>query len=272
MDNRPVGIFDSGLGGLTSLKVLRELLPHENIIYFGDTGRNPYGVRPAEELRHMAREDMALLARFGAKAIIAACGTVSSTAGDLLAQFEIPAVNVIDASVRALAKQPGDAPLGVIATSASIKNGAFKRALAALCPGREIVDLACQDFVRLIESGHTAADDPLLCAAVEAYLAPMREKGVGAVLLGCTHFDFAAGAIKAYLGEDTALVSAAGCAAESMRELLVESGATGGEGKTAFYTSGSTSEFAEHAARFLGYSVEGSVYTATAGETEVSIS
>ena len=107
MNNRPVGIFDSGLGGLSALRVLRQLLPEENIVYFGDTGRNPYGVRSPEELRRMAREDMELAASFGAKAIIAACGTVSSTAPDVLASFRLPVFNVIDASVAALAAVPG---------------------------------------------------------------------------------------------------------------------------------------------------------------------
>ncbi len=196
-------------------------MPDENIIYFGDTGRNPYGVRPQEELRRMARQDMELAAALGAKAIIAACGTVSSTAPDVLAGFRLPVYNVIDASVKKLAAVPGDAPLGVIATSASIKSGAFRRRLEALCPGREIVDIACQDFVRLVETGHTAAGDEQLAAAAEEYLAPMREKGVCALLLGCTHFDFAADAIRKCLG-GAALVSAAGCAAESMCAYLEE--------------------------------------------------
>lgn len=270
MDNRPVGIFDSGLGGLNSLKALRALMPNENIIYFGDTGRNPYGVRPAEELRIMARQDMELMAKLGAKAVIAACGTVSSTAGDILAGFRLPVINVIDASVQRLAQTASDAPLGIIATSASIKNGAFKRRLAALCPGREIIDIACQDFVQLIESGHTDKDDEMLAEAVARYLAPMREAHVGALLLGCTHFDFAADAIRAYLGRDTALISAAGCAAENMRDYLTAHALTGesAEAATEYYTSGSTSEFAAHAARFLGGDKEPTVHAASAEETE----
>lgn len=271
MDNRPIGIFDSGLGGLTALKALQTLMPNENIIYFGDAGRNPYGVRPTEELRVMARQDMELLSRHGAKAIIAACGTVSSTAGDILAGFELPVINVIDASVLALSRTPGNAPLGIIATGASIKNGAFKRRLEALCPGREIIDIACQDFVRLIEDGHSAPDDALLRHAVESSLAPMRDAGVSALLLGCTHFDFVAEAIRNYLGRDVALVSAAGCAAEEMCAYLTAQGITGGAGRVKYYTSGNAADFAEHAAHFLGHSIVGKVYTAYADETEASI-
>ncbi len=264
MDNRPVGIFDSGLGGLSALRVLRQLLPEENIVYFGDTGRNPYGVRSQTELRRMAQEDMELAASFGAKAIIAACGTVSSTAPDVLAAFRIPVFNVIDASVAALAAVPGDAPLGVIATSASIRNGAFKRRLRELCPGREIVDGACQDFVRLIEHGHTDEHDPELTAAVEEYLAPLRARGICALLLGCTHFDFAGNAIRNYIGRDVRIVSAAGCAARSMSDYLKVHALTGTGGTTEYYTSGSADSFAANAGALLGEDIAGHVHTASA--------
>ena len=264
MNNRPVGIFDSGLGGLSALRVLRQLLPEENIVYFGDTGRNPYGVRSPEELRRMAREDMELAASFGAKAIIAACGTVSSTAPDVLASFRLPVFNVIDASVAALAAVPGDAPLGVIATSASIKNGAFKRRLQALCPGREIVDAACQDFVRLIEHGHTDENDAELIAAVEGYLAPLKARSVCALLLGCTHFDFAEHAIKIYIGRDVRIVSASGCAAQSMCGYLREHDLLGAGGTTEYYTSGSAESFTANAGALLGQNIAGHVHTASA--------
>lgn len=264
MDNRPVGIFDSGLGGLTALRALKRLLPGERIVYFGDTGRNPYGVKSPEELRRMAREDMELVAAFGAKAIIAACGTVSSTAGDVLGAFRLPVVNVIDASTRALAAIPGDAPLGVIATRASIENGAFMRRLEALCPGREVVSAACQDFVSLIEGGHAAPEDTQMCAAVETYLAPLKARGVCALLLGCTHFDFAAPAIQAYLGEGVALVSAAGCAAASMRDYLVENKLEGSLGGAEYYTSGALDAFAENAGAFLGEDIAAHVHAACA--------
>jgi glutamate racemase len=267
MDNRPVGIFDSGLGGLTSLRELRKILPNESIIYFGDTGRNPYGTRPVEQLRRMAQEDMELLEKLGAKAIIAACGTVSSTAPDVLAAFRLSTFNVIDESVRVMAEMPGDAPFGVIATDASIRSGAYKRRLNEICPGREVIDIACQDFVRLVEEGHTADDDPLLDEAVERYLAPMREKHVCALLLGCTHFDFAAGAISRYLGADVVLVSAGGSAAHSMKRYLEENDMLGSDGSELFYSSGSGTDFAVHARNLLGRDI-GIVEKAYAGREE----
>lgn len=264
MDNRPVGIFDSGLGGLTAAMALRELMPDENIVYFGDTGRCPYGTRAPEELRRMAKEDMEFLAAHGAKAIIAACGTVSSTAPDVLSDFRLPAVNVIDASVAAAAAIPGDAPIGIIATSASIKNGAFKRRLASLCPEREIIAAACQDFVRLIEQGHSAPDDGQLKAAVRDSLAPIKDAGAGILLLGCTHFGLITEAIADYMGKDVCIVDAARCAARDMCSLLTLRGLAGQGAREEYYTSGSAEGFAKLASKLLGRGISGLVRCAAA--------
>lgn len=256
MDNRPVGIFDSGLGGLTAVKALRELLPDEDIVYFADSGRVPYGPRPVEQLRRMAVQDMDFAAALGVKAIIAACGTVSSNAPDLLDGYPVPVFGVLRPGIKAMSLVPGNAPLGVIATSASVKSGAFQRALEKLCPGREIISVACPDFVTLIESGHSGAEDELVCAAVEKYLRPMKKAGCAAVLLGCTHFGIIAEAISAYMGGETRLISAAGCAAKELREHLVKNGMTGGSGRTRYFTSGSPEEFAALAETFLGRPLE----------------
>ena len=125
MDNRPVGIFDSGLGGLTALNALRELLPEENIIYFGDTGRVPYGAKTREQVRRMAVQDLDLVAAYGVKAMIVACGTISSNAPDILDAYPIPAFGVLRAGVAGMSRIPGDGPLGVIATEASIRSGSL---------------------------------------------------------------------------------------------------------------------------------------------------
>lgn len=271
MDNRPVGIFDSGLGGLTAVTALRALLPGESIVYFGDNGRNPYGLRSVQELRRMAQEDLELAASFNAKAVIAACGTVSSVAGDVLANFRLPVFNVLDASTAKIAKTPGDAPLGVIATSASIKNGAFERRLRTLCPGREIVAAPCQDFVRLIESGHTSPEDEALRESVEESLAVIKERGVCALLLGCTHFGVISEAISAYLGAEVELVDAAACAAGSMAEYLIANDMCAGRGEESYYTSGDPASFEHYASALLGYSISGKVGTAQAGGAETEI-
>lgn len=259
MDNRPIGIFDSGFGGLTALAALRKRMPDENIIFFADSARAPYGSRSVDELRMIARQDMEFVASFGVKAIIAACGTVSANAPDVIAEFEIPAVGVLEESVRAMSLLPGDAPLGIIATAASIKSGMFEKKLRALCPDRGVITAACPDFVTLIESGHFAPEDEAVRVAVEKYLRPMKDAGVKSLLLGCTHYGLIGEAIKNYLGEDTVLVSAAECAAASVCRMLTESGMTGTGGKTEYYTSGSGIKFDVKASLMLGYRIEGAV-------------
>ena len=255
MDNRAIGIFDSGLGGLTAVVALRELMPGENIIYFADSARVPYGAKSRDELLIIARQDLELLSSFSVKFIIAACGTVSSNASRILESFPVPTVGVLKPGIRDMSRIPGDAPLGIIATQASIQAGAFRRELERLCPGREIIDLPCPRFVPLIESGHTEPDDPELREAVEHSLAPAKEAGVAALLLGCTHYGIIAKTIRNCLGPETELVSASESAARAVCSRLVEQGLTGGCGKTEYYTSGSAEEFSAAASRLLGREV-----------------
>ena len=251
MDKRPIGIFDSGLGGLTALSALRELMPEENIVYFADTARNPYGTRTPVQLRRMAKENLAFLAGFGVKAVIAACGTMSTNALDVLHGSEIPVINVLEPSVSAMADSEGNAPLAVIATEASIRSGGYTRALEKACPGREVIALACQEFVWLCENGHTAPDDPAVIEAVARCLAPLRRERPAALLLGCTHFGLMAEAIRNELGAGVALVSASECAARACKALLEANGLTGGSGREALYTSGSLQDFEKKAEHFL---------------------
>lgn len=255
MDNRAIGVFDSGLGGLTAVKALRQLLPDENIIYFADSGRVPYGGWSREQLRAMSVQDMDFVAQHNVKAIIAACGTVSSNAGDILDAYPLPVFGVLRSSVRAMAQLPGEAPLGIAATAASIKSGSFSMALEQLCPGREIIPVACPDFVTLIEAGHTADDDPLVLEAVSKYLSPIKYAGACALLLGCTHYGLISGAIRKLLGEDVRLVSASQCAAADVAAFLRENGLCGGSGEERFFTSASAETFRRHAGMFLGYEV-----------------
>ena len=252
MDNRPIGIFDSGLGGLTSLRALREFLPEENIIYFGDSGRMPYGGKTRSQLRGMARQNLSFISSFGVKAILVACGTLSSNAGDLLAAWPIPTVGVLRSSADWMRHLSGSGPLAVAATAASIRSGGYQAALSEACPGREVLAVACPDFVPLIESGHSGPDDPLVRDAVARYLAPVREARADALLLGCTHYGLIHDAISDFLGPGTLLVSAAESGAASLCAQLLKTGSTGGSGAVRYYTSGDPSEFSRAAALFLG--------------------
>ncbi|MCR5089177.1 MAG: glutamate racemase [Oscillospiraceae bacterium] len=252
MNDRPIGIFDSGLGGLTSLRTLHRLLPEENIVCFADTGRCPYGEKSSAQLRTMAVQNLRFLSSFNVKAILVACGTLSANAADLLDAWHVPAIGVLRPTVAALRQLPGTGPLAVIATEASIRSGGFQRAVRAACPGREVLALACPEFVPLIESGHFHADDPLLRESVSRTLAPLQSVRPSALVLGCTHYGVIAAAISDFLGPELPLIHAADCGAEAICSLLQASGETGGRGEIRYYTSGDAESFSEKAALLLG--------------------
>ncbi|MGX8692135.1 MAG: glutamate racemase [Clostridia bacterium] len=252
MDNRPIGIFDSGFGGLTAVRALRAICPEENIVFFADNGRAPYGGRPREQLRLMARQNLSVAASSGAKLIFAACGTLSSNAADILAAYPVPAFGVLDAAVAEIAREQSAAPIGVIATEATIRSGAFERALRAACPGREVFSMACPAFVPLIESGRVSRDDPKLQRAVEYYLQPLKEQGVGTLLLGCTHYGLIEDVLLDDLGDQVRLVDASACAAAFILQYLEKNDLRGGEGSLLCLTSGEKERFEQLAPLFLG--------------------
>ena len=258
MDNRPIGFFDSGLGGLTAVRALRRLLPDENIIYFGDTARMPYGAREVSQLRVMARQDLDFVAARGVKCILAACGTVSSTAPDVLRGYGVRTFDVLSSTVREAAKHP-EKPIGVIATAACINSGAFQKGLASACPGTEVVAVACPAFVPLIESGHFDPDDAELKEAAAEYLAPIKAAGAGTLILGCTHYGLIEEAIRRFMGRRIHVVEASACAARELADWLKAGGLCGGSAEEHFCTSGSAEEFARLGAVFLGRQIRGEV-------------
>lgn len=253
MDSRPIGVYDSGVGGLTGLRALMRLLPGEDFVCFSDSGRMPYGPRPLPELRRIAVQDMDYLASFGVKAILAACGTISSAAKEEISAYPIPAFGVLTPALDAMAAVPGDGPLAVIATAASITSGEFTDALRKKCGmTREIVGVPCPEFAPLIESGHTRRSDPLVQECVARTLEPIRSRKFDAVLLGCTHYGFIEEAIRDCLGEDVNLLSAADCGAQALRDYLVRNELTGGERfERRFYVSGDVRAFEAFAEPYL---------------------
>lgn len=251
MDNRPIGIYDSGFGGLTALKRLRQLMPDENMIYFADSGRMPYGGRSDEQLCSFAKQDQDFLAGFDVKIIIAACGTISSAAEPVLKSYPIPVVGVLEPGIRRLASLEGDGPLGIIATEASIRTGKFKALLHKLAPEREIIDIPCPKFAPLIEHGHSARGDEELECAVAEYLAPMKGIGLAGLGLCCTHYGIISESIHAFLGEELPLVAASESAAEEVCGYLRREGLEGGGGKLKLYTSGNAEELRAFASALL---------------------
>ena len=256
MDPRPIGVFDSGLGGLTALRELHALLPGEELVYFGDTGRVPYGSRGEAVITRYAREDAAFLLARGVKAVVCACGTVSSVAGELLArETACPFIEVVGPTAKAAAKATRNGKIGVIATAATTGSGKFPAALLAIDPKLQIKSLACPLFVPLVENGHIAPGDPLAVPAVEHYLRPFREAGIDTLILGCTHYPLLAPLIRDFLGDGVTLINSGREAALTARELLDGKGLlspreTGGERR--YFVTDAAGSFSAMAEVFLG--------------------
>ena len=248
MKKAPIGVFDSGVGGLTAVRCLRRLLPGEDIVFFGDTARVPYGSRTPQEIHRFARENLAFLRSFGARAVLAACGTISAIALDDLQDAGIPVCGVLLPAVERAVQVTRSGRVGVIATPASIGSGGFQRALRAR--GCDVTANACPQYVPLAEQGRVRPGDPLVEQVTAEYLAPMREAEVDTLILGCTHFPLFREVIAAYLGEGVTLVDSSAEAASALAALLgPEEGRSGGS--LEIWVSGDPAPFAPLAERFL---------------------
>ena len=263
MDTRPIGVFDSGLGGLTALRELARIMPEEDLIYFGDTGRVPYGSRSKDILVKYARQDVSFLHTFNPKAIVIACGTVSATALDVLREEnDIPVFGVVEPAVRAAAQLTKNGKVGLIGTKASIRSGAYERALDALRPGMAITAQACPLLVHLVENGRFRPGDIVAETVVSEYLAPVKAAGVDTLILGCTHYPLLREVIGAYMGPDVTLVDAGEQCARWVKQQLEWNGLRNerpGAGRHRYYVSDSTEGFSSLASIFLGEDVAGEV-------------
>ena len=260
MDNRAIGVFDSGLGGLTAAKVLEELLPQENIIYFGDSGRMPYGGRSVEELRRIAVEDAGFVGSFGVKAMLIACGTMSGCAMEALREnYSTPFFSVENAACNAVVAATVNKRVGVIATAGSIRSGMFERGIKRRDSGIQVIAKACPSLAALVEQGHFRPGDAVAEAAVREELSVFEGSGIDTLLLGCTHYPLLSEIIAGYLGEELRQIS---CGAETARELAAYLkdndmlAVRGGEGRRRWFTSGDTALFASGASLFLGHAIE----------------
>lgn len=260
MDNRPIGVFDSGLGGLTAVKELEKVLPQESVVYFGDTGRVPYGTRSRETVRRYARQDMAFLTRHDVKAVLAACGTVSSTAGDIGAALPVPYFDVVAPTARAAARRTRRGVVGVIGTNATIHSGAYARALLEADPGLRVHSQACPLFVPLVESGFVEPGEEITYLAARRYLEPLRRAGVDVLILGCTHYPIIGHAIGRVMGPEVALIDSGREAALALAQALEERDMLCGKGqerRAQYYVTDAPENFAAVAELFLGHGVEG---------------
>lgn len=253
---RPIGIFDSGLGGLTVVRAIRRRLPAESIVYFGDTARVPYGIKSGQTIARFAAEDVEFLRRYDPKFIIAACNTASAAAIPTLRErFPMPIAGVIEPGARAAVRAARGRPIGVIATEATIYSGAYGCAIRRHLPAAWIVEKACPLLVPLVEEGRPVRD-PVVRAVLQEYLGPMRDAGVGSVVLGCTHYPLLKEAIAEVLGPEVALVDSADAVADEVAGLLADehllAAAGGGPGALRFYVSDNPERFAQVGRRFLG--------------------
>lgn len=261
MDKRPIGVFDSGLGGLTAVRELRRILPGEDIVYFGDTGRVPYGTRGSAIIRQYARQDIAFLLGQGVKLILAACGTVSSTyPPEDAAGLPVPYLGVVEPTARAAAAASRSGRVGVIGTAATVRSGSYERALHGLRPEAQTIARACPLFVPLVENGRIAPDDPVSSLVAEEYLEPVRGAGVDTLILGCTHYPLLAGVIGRAMGPEVALIDSGREAALAVQRRLAADGLlNGGGGGARYYVTDSTDQFAAMAALCLDEGAHGPV-------------
>lgn len=208
-DDRPIGMFDSGLGGLTVARAVIDLLPHEHLVYVGDSGRYPYGPRPLAEVAGFAHQiGRFLVAQHDVKVLVVACNTAAAAALDSLqAVLPVPVIGVIDPGVRASASVSATGSIGVIATVGTVASGAYQQAFAAAGPGIELTCAACPGFVEFVERGEVASDQVTVLA--ERLLAPVVAAEVDTLLLGCTHYPYLARTISDVIGRDVVLVSSA---------------------------------------------------------------
>ncbi len=207
MDNRPIGVFDSGLGGLSIVRQLVAALPSEDIVYFGDTGRVPYGTRSQQTIIRYAREDIDFLLQHDVKMIIAACGTVSAVLPQSeIARLPVPFFGVLASASNAACRDTRSGRIGVIGTASAVNSGAYQRYIRNVLPQAEIFTQPCPLFVPLVENGLIADDNRITNLTAEMYLAPIRSSDVDVLILGCTHYPLISGIISKAVGPDVALI------------------------------------------------------------------
>ena len=262
MDNRPIGVFDSGLGGLTAVKALRRLLPGEDLIYFGDTARVPYGGRSRETLLKYARQDIAFLRSFDLKAVLIACGTVTSTSLDTLRkENDLPVLDVVEPSCREALAVTKNKKIGMIATLASARSGAYERTLKGLDADVQVVSQPCPLFVPLVENGRFRQGDVVIETVAREYLTPLMEAGgvplmeagVDTLILGCTHYPLLKDIIGEICGPGVTLIDSGAASARALRQQLAAEGQLTDrqQGETRFYVSDRPEDFEKLAAVFL---------------------
>ena len=261
MDNRSIGVFDSGLGGLTAVKEIMHLLPNESIVYFGDTGRVPYGNKSKETILKYTHSDINFLLSQDVKMIVIACGTASSAAlPEIKDEVSVPIVGVVDAGAYAAVRKTKNKKIGIIGTVATIKSGAYRKYINEYNPDIEVFEKACPLFVPLVESGHF--NTPVTKLIVDEYLKDIKDAGVDTLILGCTHYPLLIDAIDEYMGGNVALISPGEEVAKYLKKKLDCASLHSDEpceDQYSYYVSDSVLNFEELGSIFLEKKINGKV-------------
>lgn len=247
MDTRPIGVFDSGLGGLTVVKEIINLLPNEDIIYFGDTGRVPYGNRGRDTIIGYVKQDISFLQSFDIKAVVVACGTASSVALPAIKDnYNISILGVVEPTAQFAAQATKNNRIGILGTTATINSGVYQKLLA----NYDIYTKACPLFVPLVENGYASSDAARIIA--DDYLKELKENDVDTIILGCTHYPLLAPVIRDIMGDGVTLVNGGVPTANSLKKLLESHGGLNENGGNhRYFVSDMTAEFTALAETFL---------------------
>ncbi len=260
-DNRAIGVFDSGLGGLTAVKELMNILPDEKIIYFGDTGRVPYGTRSNETIIKYVRQDIRFLLTHQVKAIVAACGTASSVALDSLKnEFNIPLIGVLEPVCKSAVSKTKNKRIGVLGTPGTINCGSYKKGITALMPDALVFEKACPMFVPLVENGYIESEATYIIA--REYLDSLIENKVDTIILGCTHYPLLEKVITDIVGGDVCIINAGYETALYTKNVLTEKqllSPVSTIGCNQYYVSDDVEKFAHLGGMFLGRPIESEV-------------
>ena len=263
MDNRPIGVFDSGLGGLTAMRRLVEAMPNEDIIYLGDTGRVPYGGRSRDTIIRYARQDIEFLLGYDIKAIVVACGTVSTVALDTVStEYDTPIFGVVEPTAWKAAQLSSNGRIGIIGTVNSVDSGAYDRAIHHFRPDCRTFSKACPLFVPLVENGRVNRGDKVIELVVEEYLAGLKAEGVDTLILGCTHYPLLSDVIRDFMGPDVNLVSPGEETAEYLIKKLRQQDALAEprrRGRHKYYATDNTEGFGRLASLFMASDISGEI-------------
>lgn len=257
MNDRPIGVFDSGIGGLTVLKEIFRELPDEKTIYLGDTARVPYGIRSAETVTRYAFDNTEFLVSKGIKLLVVACNTASAVSLEAVKKlFSIPVMGVIEPGAKAAVRATRNKRTGVIGTEATIGSSAYTRIINAIDPGIDVFGLACPLFVPLVEEGFT--DDDIAAMVAERYLKGLKDKGIDTLVLGCTHYPLLKNVISKVMGNSIMLIDSAVETVREIKETLIKyniANESSDEVSRLFYVTDATERFIRVGERFLGQKI-----------------